>query len=188
VRRAEISRDNWAVRVVDKAHPLGQLIAAQAGAMRRRHLAQHRHLAATDQPPSGNGLVGGALPPGGDARDAVDGQPGDAMNAGGVDGLGQGHRRQDGGSAAGQRHGEGPMQSGETPCQGSSSGRSSPVVWVSNLISAETGRVCVRAPVEATTPCTAAKAEARVGTWGAPSHHSSNPTLVTPAGVMGCAQ
>jgi hypothetical protein len=49
VRQAEISRNEWGVRV-DKVHPLGPLIEAQAGAMRPRHLTRHRHVAPADQP------------------------------------------------------------------------------------------------------------------------------------------
>jgi hypothetical protein len=70
--------------------------------VRQRHLTRHRHLTAADQPDSRQGLVGGAKWPGGDQGHAPVGEVGDAMNTGGVEGFGQGHRRQDGGDAAGQ--------------------------------------------------------------------------------------
>ena len=51
MRQAEISRNKWGVRV-DKVHPLGPLIEAQAGAMRPRHLTRQRHLAPPIRPTS----------------------------------------------------------------------------------------------------------------------------------------
>jgi hypothetical protein len=48
VRQAGISRDRWGMGVVDKVRPLGQLIEAQAGAMRQRPVAGHQHLATAD--------------------------------------------------------------------------------------------------------------------------------------------
>jgi hypothetical protein len=57
---------------------------------------------AADQPHIGHGVVGGATRPGGDARGAPPGVAGDAVEAGGFDGLGQGHIGEDRRQAAGQ--------------------------------------------------------------------------------------
>jgi hypothetical protein len=56
-----------------------------------RDLARHRDLAAADEPHIGNGVVGGATRPGGDGGGAVPSTAGDAVDAGGFNGLGQGH-------------------------------------------------------------------------------------------------
>jgi hypothetical protein len=88
--------------VVEKVQPLGPLINAQAGAMRPRHLARHGYLPPTGQPHIGNGLVGGAKGPRGDEAGAPPGAAGDARDARGVEGLGPGQRRQDGGEPARQ--------------------------------------------------------------------------------------
>jgi hypothetical protein len=58
---------------------------------------RHRHLAATDQPDIRAGVVRGVTRVSHDEGGAVAGEPGDAVNARGLDGLGQGHLRQDGG-------------------------------------------------------------------------------------------
>jgi hypothetical protein len=100
---------------------LGQLIKEQDTVVGPRHLARRGYLAAAAQAHIGNGLVGGATWAGSDDGGAPPGEPGDARDAGGVEG--EGHRRQDGGSAVGQRRGEGPIPSGETRFHGSASGR-----------------------------------------------------------------
>src|SRR5215218_5705359 len=55
---------------------------------------------AADQPRIRDGLVGRAKRAGGDPRRAVAGEAGDAVDPRGLKGLGEGHRRQDGGEAA----------------------------------------------------------------------------------------
>ena len=56
----------------------------------QRHLAGHRHVAATDQPRIRDGVVGRATRAGRDPRRAVAGEAGDAVDAGGVEGVGEG--------------------------------------------------------------------------------------------------
>jgi hypothetical protein len=63
--------------------------------MRQRHLARHRHVAPADQSRVREGLVGGAKRASRHQGGAVARGAGDAVDAGGLDGLGQGHRRQD---------------------------------------------------------------------------------------------
>jgi hypothetical protein len=70
--------------------------------VRPRHLARRGHLAPTDQPHIRYGVVGGAERPGGDERGAPPGEAGDAVAAGGLEGLGQGHRGEDRRQASGQ--------------------------------------------------------------------------------------
>jgi hypothetical protein len=62
--------------------------------MRPRHLARHGDLTATDHTDVGDRVVRGATRPGGDAGTTPAGQAGDAVEAGGLDGLVQGHVRQ----------------------------------------------------------------------------------------------
>ena len=81
---------------------LGELIEAEDTRVGPRHLAWPGYLAPTDQPPSGNGLVGGATRPGGDDGGASPGEAGDAMDAGGFQRVGQGQMGQDRRQAPGQ--------------------------------------------------------------------------------------
>jgi hypothetical protein len=81
---------------------LGGLIEAADTVVGQRHLTRHGDLAPTDQPHIGNGMVGGATRPGGDDGGAPPGEAGDAVDAGGVEGLGQGHVGEDRRQAAGQ--------------------------------------------------------------------------------------
>jgi hypothetical protein len=74
---------------------LGEFIEEEDTVVGERPLARRGHLAPTDQPHIGNGMVGGATRPGGDDGGAPPGEAGDAMDAGGVDGLGQGHLGED---------------------------------------------------------------------------------------------
>jgi hypothetical protein len=90
------------VRVVDKVHLLGRLIEAQAGAMRQRYLARPRHLPAPDQPHLGDRVRRGATRPRGDQGGAGAGAAGDAMDARGLEGVGEAHRGQDGGEPPSQ--------------------------------------------------------------------------------------
>jgi hypothetical protein len=80
---------------------LGELIEEEHTVVGPRHLTRHGDLTAADQPHIGNGLVGGATGPGGDARGAPPGEAGDAMDAGSVEGLGQGQIRKHGGQLPG---------------------------------------------------------------------------------------
>jgi hypothetical protein len=59
-------------------------------------------MAAADQPGIREGLVGRATRAGRDQRRTVAGEAGDAVDAGGLNGLGEGHGRQDGGKSPGQ--------------------------------------------------------------------------------------
>jgi hypothetical protein len=81
---------------------LGEFIEEEDAVVGPRHLARHGYLTPTDQPHIGNGLVGGATRPGGDARDAFTGAAGDARDARGFDGFGQAHRWQEGGKPLSQ--------------------------------------------------------------------------------------
>jgi hypothetical protein len=55
---------------------------------------------------------GGVAQSGSDKRGTVAGAPGDAVDAGGVDGFGQRHWRQDCGEPTRQPHGQDPILSG----------------------------------------------------------------------------
>jgi hypothetical protein len=68
--------------------------------MGKRPMAVRHHEAAADQSHIREGVVGGATRAGRHQRGAVAGQAGDAVHAGGVEGFGEGHRRQDGGEPA----------------------------------------------------------------------------------------
>jgi hypothetical protein len=81
---------------------LGECIEAEDTVVGPRPLARHGDLAPTDQPHIGHGMVGGATRPGGDDGGAGAGEADDARDTGGVEGLGQGHRRQNGGEPARQ--------------------------------------------------------------------------------------
>ena len=68
----------------------------------QRHVARHRHVAPADQPRIREGVVGRATRAGRDQRRAVAGEARDAVDTRGLNGLGEGHRRQDGGEPPGQ--------------------------------------------------------------------------------------
>ena len=86
----------------DMAAALGPFIQEEHAVVGQRHLAGHRYVAAADQPRIRDGLVGRAKRAGRDQRRAVAGEAGDTMDARGLNGFGEGHRRQDGGESAGQ--------------------------------------------------------------------------------------
>ena len=86
----------------DVAAELRQFIQEEHRVVLELHLTRRRHLDPTDQPRIRDGLVGRATRAGRDPRRAVAGEPGDAVNPRGLNGLGEGHRRQDGGESAGQ--------------------------------------------------------------------------------------
>ena len=79
------------------AAELGQLIEEEHAVVHQRHLAGHRHVAPADQADIRDGMVGCATWAGRDQRRAVASEAGDTVDARGLDGLGEGHRRQDGG-------------------------------------------------------------------------------------------
>jgi hypothetical protein len=81
---------------------LGEFIEEKDAMMGERSLARQGHLTAANQPHIGNGLVGGATRPGGDDGGAPPGAAGDEMDAGGVDGFGQGQIGEDRRQTSGQ--------------------------------------------------------------------------------------
>jgi hypothetical protein len=82
---------------LNAAVALGPFIQKEHAVMGQRHLAWHRHVAATDQPHIRDGVVGGATRAGRDPRRAGAGEAGDAVDTPGLKGFGEGHCRQDGG-------------------------------------------------------------------------------------------
>jgi hypothetical protein len=86
----------------DMAAALGPCIQAAHAVVRERHFTLRRHVAPADPPDIGDGVMGGAKRAGRDQGRAGAGEPGDAMDASGLHGLGKGHGRQDGGEAPGQ--------------------------------------------------------------------------------------
>jgi hypothetical protein len=64
--------------------------------------ARHHDAAATDQPRTQDAAMRRSIRAGRDQRGAVTGEAGDAVEAHGLEGFRQGHRRQDGGQAAPQ--------------------------------------------------------------------------------------
>jgi hypothetical protein len=82
---------------------LRERIEAEEAMRRQRHLPGHGHLAPTDQADVGDGVVRGATRPAGDTGGLAARQARDAVDAGGLDGPGQGHVRQDGGQPARQQ-------------------------------------------------------------------------------------
>jgi hypothetical protein len=73
--------------------PCGQAAHTMVGP---RHRARHRHVAPADQPHIGDGVMGGTKGPGRDQGRPVAREAGDTVEARGLDGLSQGHGRQDG--------------------------------------------------------------------------------------------
>jgi hypothetical protein len=104
---------------------LGKLIEEEDAVVGQRHLAPQGHLAAADTPHIGNGLVGSAKGSHGDKGGAPPRKAADAMEAGGLDGFGQGHLGEDRRQASGQprlpRHRRPQEQDvmGTTPASGS---------------------------------------------------------------------
>jgi hypothetical protein len=87
------------------AAKLWQFIQEEHAVVRQRHLARPRHLPSPDQPHIGDGVRRGPQRAGGDDGGTGAGAAGDARDAHGVEGVGQGHRRQDGGEEARQPRG-----------------------------------------------------------------------------------
>jgi hypothetical protein len=69
---------------------------------------------APNQPSSGDRIGLGATWAGRDPRRAVAGEAGDAVNPRGLNGLGEGHRRQDGGKSSASRGDSAPVARGPT--------------------------------------------------------------------------
>jgi hypothetical protein len=81
----------------DVASELRQFIQKEHAMVRQGHLPLHWHLAPTDQPHVRNRVMGGLTWARRDAGRAVAGEAGDALDACGLEGFGEGHIRQDGG-------------------------------------------------------------------------------------------
>jgi hypothetical protein len=74
----------------DMAAALGPCIQEEPTVVREGHLARHRHVPPTDQSRIRESLVRGATRAGRHPRHAVAGEAGDAVDAGGVEGVGEG--------------------------------------------------------------------------------------------------
>jgi hypothetical protein len=81
----------------DMTFELGQLVQKEDIMMGQRHLAWHWQLSPANQADVRDGVRRGATRPGRYPGGLAPGQPGDAVDAGGLEILIQGHRRQDGG-------------------------------------------------------------------------------------------
>src|SRR5262245_29600920 len=82
------------------AAELWPCIQAEDAVVRQRHLARQRPLAPADPPDVRDGVMRGATRAGRHPGGAVTGAAGDAVDAHGLEGVGQGHRRPQGGRAA----------------------------------------------------------------------------------------
>ena len=83
----------------DLAAALGPFIQEAHAMVGQRLVARHRHMAAADQPRIREGVVRRATRAGGDPRRTVPSEARDAVDTRGLNRLGEGHRRQDGGHA-----------------------------------------------------------------------------------------
>jgi hypothetical protein len=72
------------------AAELGPFIQQEHAMVGQRHFTRHRHVAPADQPRIRDGLVGRATRAGRDQCRTVAGEAGDAVDAGGVEGVGEG--------------------------------------------------------------------------------------------------
>jgi hypothetical protein len=81
---------------------LRKFVQEQDAVVRPRHLPRPQPLPPADPADNRDRVVWGATRPGGDTGGLAACQAGDAVDAGGVEGFGQAHRRQDGDEAAGQ--------------------------------------------------------------------------------------
>jgi hypothetical protein len=86
----------------DVAVEFGGLIQEARAVVRQRPLARQRDLTAADPPHIRDGMMWGAKGAAGDQGRAPTGEAGDAMHPGGIEGVGQAHRRLEGGQAARQ--------------------------------------------------------------------------------------
>jgi hypothetical protein len=80
----------------DVAAELRPFIQKEDAVVGERHFARHRHLSPTDQPRIRDGVVGGAKWARRDQRRMLPGETGNTVHAGGLEGFGERHRRQDG--------------------------------------------------------------------------------------------
>jgi hypothetical protein len=97
------------------AAELGPFNQEEHTVMRERHLTQYRHVAPADQPRIRDRKMRGAARAGRDQPRAVAGEARDAVDARGLDGFSEGHRRQDGGESACQYPGADPTLWGWAP-------------------------------------------------------------------------
>jgi hypothetical protein len=81
----------------DMAAAFGPCIQEEDAVVRPRHLAWHGEVPTADQPHIRDRLRRRAKGAGGDSRPARPGAAGDAVDARGLEGFGDDHRRQDGG-------------------------------------------------------------------------------------------
>ena len=81
---------------------LRKFVQEQDAVVRPRHLPRPQPLPPADQPHTRNRVVRRTTRARGHQGGAGAGEAGDAVDAGGVEGFGQAHRRQDGDEAAGQ--------------------------------------------------------------------------------------
>ena len=84
----------------DMAAARGLCIQEAHAMVGQRHVARHWHVPPADEPNIREGLVGRATRARRDPRRAVASEAGDAVDTRGLNGLREGHRRQDGGEAA----------------------------------------------------------------------------------------
>jgi hypothetical protein len=84
------------------AAELGPFIQEEHAMVSQRYLARLRHLPSPISPVAEMVWWGALQGPGRDPRRAVAGKADDAVDTRRLNGLGEGHRRQDGGEAAGQ--------------------------------------------------------------------------------------
>jgi hypothetical protein len=77
------------------AAELGPRIQEEHAVVGQRHVARHRHVAPVDEARIRDGVVGRATRAGRDPRRAGAGEARDEVDTRGLDGLGEGHRRQD---------------------------------------------------------------------------------------------
>ena len=98
----ETLRERLAQGLQHTAAALGPFIQAEDAVVGQRYVARQRHVAPADRPDIRDRLMRSATRPGRHHRGAVTGEPSDAMEARGLDGVGQRHRRQDRGESPGQ--------------------------------------------------------------------------------------
>jgi hypothetical protein len=87
----------------DLLSELGQLIEQEHALVGERHLARHRYVAPADQPDIRDGVMGGATRARGHDGRAPASAASNAMDANGVEGVGQGHVGPDGRETSRQR-------------------------------------------------------------------------------------
>jgi hypothetical protein len=104
VRRGQVrpGGNNGTTPPLARPPPGRQDMAAARPTGCERYPARQGHLTAADQPGVRDGVERATERPGGDEGGAPPGEAGDAVDTRGLDGLGQGHRRQDRGQPAHQ--------------------------------------------------------------------------------------